>query len=154
MRGLLILLTILTMGCSASTIDEEKEKALVIEQLILKINESLKLADSKSAATPVPLEGEISVTSGDVIKSTKDEVVKHYQEQIDQIYFNDYEFLDGPTVTLLGDKACYVTFKIHWTYTLKGDSTKSKKDFVSSSLLVGQKRNGVWETVATSQTNK
>lgn len=154
MKGFVILLTILTMGCSPPSIDEEKEKALVIEQLVLKVNESLKLGDSKSAATPVPITGDISVTSGDIIKSTKDEVVKHYKEQIDQIHFNDYKFLEGPTVTLLGDNACYVTLKIHWTYTLKGDSTKSKKDFISSSLLVGKKRDGIWETVATSQTNK
>lgn len=148
------MLAILLMACSSPKIDEEKEKDLIKEQLVIRIYESLKLGDSQSAAIPVPLTGDIAVTSGDVITSTKDEVIKHYQEQIEQVTIDNYEFLEGPTITLLGDGACYVTYKIHLTFTLKKDSSQTKRDFISSSLLVGQKRDGVWETLASSQTNK
>ncbi len=148
------LLTFVTVGCSTSVVDESAESALVKEQLIIKVNESLKKGDSKSAATPVPLTGDVSASGGDLFRSTKDDVIKHYQEQLDKVVFVDYAFLEEPTVTFLSDKSCYVTFKIHWTYMLKDDSTQRKRDFISSSLLVGKKGKDVWETVASAQTNK
>lgn len=149
---LLLVLPLFLLQC-ASAWDAETEKALVRQQLLDQVYQSLQAGSAELAIAPVPEMGDLSVTGGDILRSTRAEVRQHYQNQLDQMIIKQVVLLQDPEIEFLSKDACFGAAKVKWTYVLKTDSTRQQQEFISSTLFVGQKINKRWYTVASAQTS-
>lgn len=131
----------------------EAEKALVRQQLLEQLYQSLQAGNADLTIAPVPEMGDLTVTGGDILRSTRAEVQQHYQDQLEQMIIKEVALQQDPVIEFLSKEACYGAAKVKWTYVLKADSTRQEQEFISSTLFVGQKINKRWYSVASAQTN-
>ncbi|MBL7861927.1 MAG: hypothetical protein JNJ65_12250 [Cyclobacteriaceae bacterium] len=149
---LLFVLPLFLLQC-ASAWNAEAEKALVRQQLLEQLYQSLQAGNADLTIAPVPEMGDLTVTGGDILRSTRAEVQQHYQDQLEQMIIKEVALQQDPVIEFLSKEACYGAAKVKWTYVLKADSTRQEQEFISSTLFVGQKINKRWYSVASAQTN-
>jgi hypothetical protein len=150
-----VLLTLISLSCSSPSFDAEKERKLVIQQLLDAQNQSLVNKDVDGAVSSVPDSGDVFIAQGEIFKRTKEEERKHMQDEIRDVVYLRFAHLTEPSIKFLdGGKACYGTAQIKIDYALTADTTKKENEFIYSILFVGEKQNNKWVMTAFSQSDK
>lgn len=151
-----VILTLLTLlSCKTEKFNSEAEKGRIKKELFTDVFNAMIVGDIDSAIKAVPDSGDIFVGFGEIVRTSKSEIRKNYEKDLSQMKCESYEFADGPTIIFIDSHNCYGTAKIKWTCILASDSTKTKKEYILSTLFVAKKQNnGNWVRVASSQSEK
>jgi uncharacterized protein (TIGR02246 family) len=153
MKRVIILIAATLPGCSSQSFDPMKEAEAVKRDLFTEMFEAFKTKNADKALESVPEQGDIFVSSGDVMRDSRDQIRKYHEEQFAQARSWRYEFVKEPSIEFIGTDHCYGTAVWRVVYTLESDTTHTEKEMTKSTLFVGRKRdNGKWERVASSET--
>jgi len=141
------------ISCSDSVVDLEKEKEVVRKELFINALDGFKNKDAVAAASIVPDNGNLLIADGKIIKYEKDTVIHHYERSFKNEGSYEYTILEGPNIDFFDNgQGCYGTIRIKMSITNKTDTASVVNDIIVSSLFVGQKQNGKWVSLVSSQT--
>ncbi len=154
MRSNLIVVALAAALASApapQTADVEKEKAEILRLHDLDRAAHLKgdAADLVSRLAPEL----ISVAEGKIIRQTRDENRKLFEEYFRGSKHTAWDDLEPPVVRVSPDgQMAWAVYRVHSRYEQTKDGKKELTEFVAAWMSVYEKRNGRWEMTAVTST--
>ncbi len=154
MRSSLIVFTLvaaLAVHPAPQTADVEKEKAEILRLHDLDRAAHLKgdAADLVSRLAPEL----ISVAEGKIIRQTRDENRKLFEEYFRGSKHTAWDDLEPPVIRISPDgQMAWAIYRVHSRYEQTRDGKKEVTEFVAAWMSAYEKRNGKWEMTAVAST--
>ncbi len=154
MRSSLIVLTLvaaLAVHPAPQTADVEKEKAEILRLHDLDRAAHLK-GDAADLVSRLALDL-ISVAEGKIIRQTREENRKLFEEYFRGSKHTAWDDLEPPVVRVSPDgQMAWAIYRVHSRYEQTRDSKKEVTEFVAAWMSAYEKRNGKWEMTAVAST--
>ncbi len=154
MRSNLIVLALVVALASApslQTVDLEKEKAEILR--IHELDRAAHLNDSAADLVSRLAPELISVAEGRIIRQTREENRKLFEEYFRGSKHTAWDDLEPPVIRISPDgQMAWAIFRVHSRYEQTKDGKKELTEFVAAWMSAYEKRDGRWEMTAVTST--
>ena len=147
----LVLALALASAPTPQTVDLEKEKAEILR--LHELDRAAHLSDSAADLVSRLAPELISVTEGKIIRQSREENRKLFEEYFRGSKHTAWDDLEPPVIRVSPDgQMAWAIYRVHSRYEQTKDGKKEISEFVAAWMSAYEKRDGKWEMTAVAST--